>query len=75
MSRAAAWAALHLAVLLFGFAGLFGKWPVLSPFLIVFARTSIAAAALGLLRLAQPPSPCGSTGRWSAVARCWLCIG
>lgn len=54
MSRAGAWLALHLAVLLFGFAGLFGKWLALSPLLIVFGRTSIAAAALGLLRLARP---------------------
>jgi drug/metabolite transporter (DMT)-like permease len=54
VSRAAAWVALHAAVLLFGFAGLFGKWLVLSPLLIVLARTLIAAAALGLFRLAQP---------------------
>ena len=53
MSRAAAWVALHVAVLLFGFAGLFGKWLALSPLLIVFARTAIAAAALGALRLSR----------------------
>jgi drug/metabolite transporter (DMT)-like permease len=53
MSRAAAWAALHVAVLLFGFAGLFGKWLALSPLLIVFARTAIAAAALGALRFSR----------------------
>jgi drug/metabolite transporter (DMT)-like permease len=41
--------ALHVAVLLFGFAGLFGKWLVLSPVLIVLARTAIAAATLALL--------------------------
>jgi drug/metabolite transporter (DMT)-like permease len=53
MSRAAAWVALHVAVLLFGFAGLFGKWLALSPLLIVFARTAIAAAALGALRCSR----------------------
>ncbi|NDP41674.1 MAG: EamA family transporter, partial [Aromatoleum sp.] len=31
MTRASALWALHAAVLLFGFAGLFGKWLVLSP--------------------------------------------
>jgi drug/metabolite transporter (DMT)-like permease len=41
--------ALHAAVLLFGFAGLFGKWLVLPPLTIVFGRTLVAAAALALL--------------------------
>jgi drug/metabolite transporter (DMT)-like permease len=53
MSRSAAWVALHVAVLLFGFAGLFGKWLALSPLLIVFARTAVAAAALGALRMSR----------------------
>ncbi len=53
MNRAASWVALHVAVLLFGFAGLFGKWLALSPLLIVFARTAIAAAALGALRFSR----------------------
>jgi len=48
-SRAHALASLHLAVLLFGFAGLFGKWITLPPSTIVFGRTSIAAIALGVL--------------------------
>jgi drug/metabolite transporter (DMT)-like permease len=47
-----AWLALHAAVMLFGFAGLFGKWLSISPVLIVLGRTAIAAAALGLVRLA-----------------------
>jgi drug/metabolite transporter (DMT)-like permease len=50
-SRAAALAALHGAVLLFGFAGLFGKWLDLSPVAIVLGRTAIAAAALGIVQL------------------------
>ena len=51
MTRLAALAALHAAVALFGFAGLFGKWLQLSPVAIVLGRTAIAAIALGLLRL------------------------
>jgi len=41
--------ALHAAVLLFGFAGLFGKWLALPPVTIVFGRTLIASVALALL--------------------------
>jgi drug/metabolite transporter (DMT)-like permease len=44
-------AALHAAVLLFGFAALFGKWVTLSPVLIVLARTTIAALALALIAM------------------------
>ena len=51
MSHTAALIALHAAVALFGFAGLFGKWLDLSPVAIVLGRTAIAAAALGHLRL------------------------
>ena len=40
---------IHLAVLLFGFPGLFGKWLPLSPFLIVLGRVAFAALALALL--------------------------
>jgi drug/metabolite transporter (DMT)-like permease len=36
----------HLAVVLFGFTGLFGKWLALSPALIVFGRVVFAAATL-----------------------------
>ena len=42
-------AALHLAVLLFGFAGLFGKWLLLPPVTIVFGRAAVAAIALALM--------------------------
>jgi drug/metabolite transporter (DMT)-like permease len=38
---------IHVAVLLFGFPGLFGKWLPLSPPLIVFGRVLFAALALG----------------------------
>ncbi|MCF8044660.1 MAG: DMT family transporter [Desulfarculaceae bacterium] len=44
-------ASVHLAVLLFGFSGLFGKLLALSPILIVLGRT--AFAALSLLLFAQ----------------------
>ena len=37
---------LHVAALLFGFAGLFGKWLVLPPAAIVLGRTAVAAVAL-----------------------------
>ncbi len=57
MNRALALCALHAAVLLFGFAGLFGKWIALPPLLIVLARTAVAAAALGLFRFARPAGP------------------
>lgn len=51
MTNAAALVALHIAVALFGFAGLFGKWLTLSPVAIVLGRTVIAAMALGILRI------------------------
>ena len=47
--RTRALAALHLAVLLFGFAGLFGKWLPLPPVTIVFGRAAVASIALALL--------------------------
>ena len=47
--RSRALAALHLAVLLFGFAGLFGKWLPLPPVTIVFGRAAVAAIALAVL--------------------------
>lgn len=47
--RARALLEIHLAVFLFGFPGLFGKWLALSPFLIVLGRVVFAALALALL--------------------------
>jgi len=51
MRRGTALAALHGAVLLFGFAGLFGKWIDLSPVAIVLGRASVAAGVLGIVLL------------------------
>lgn len=45
--------ALHLAVALFGFAGLFGKWLTLPPHVIVLGRAAIAAAVLALVVAVQ----------------------
>jgi len=42
---------IHAAVVLFGLAGLFGKWLVLSPFIIVLGRVFYASAALFLFFL------------------------
>jgi drug/metabolite transporter (DMT)-like permease len=39
---------IHVAVLLFGLAGLFGKWLILSPFIIVLGRVFFASITLGL---------------------------
>ena len=47
--RASALASLHVAVLLFGVAGLFGKWIDLPAATIVLGRTAVAAAVLGIL--------------------------
>lgn len=52
--RVSALVSLHAAVLLFGFAGLFGKWIDLPAATIVFGRTAIAAAVLWML-LAMAP--------------------
>jgi drug/metabolite transporter (DMT)-like permease len=68
-------AALHLAVVLFGFAGLFGKWLELPPVAIVLGRTVVAAAALGALvaarRLRAAPSP-GLAGNGVVLAIHWV---
>jgi drug/metabolite transporter (DMT)-like permease len=40
---------IHLAVLLFGFPGLFGKWLAVPPALIVFGRVLFASAALAVV--------------------------
>ena len=50
MNRNGAVLALHGAVLLFGFAGLFGKWLDMPPAFIVLGRTIVAAGALAALR-------------------------
>jgi drug/metabolite transporter (DMT)-like permease len=48
-SRPRSLAEIHLAVLLFGFPGLFAKWLPWPPALIVFGRVLFAAAALAAL--------------------------
>ena len=40
---------IHVAVLLFGLAGLFGKWLILSPFIIVLGRVFFASITLSLI--------------------------
>src|SRR5438105_12024354 len=63
MRASTALIALHVAVALFGFAALFGKWIALSPVDIVFGRTIVAAFALDVvLRLTK-----GSSGRPSVA--------
>jgi drug/metabolite transporter (DMT)-like permease len=53
-ARAAALASLHVAVVLFGIAGLFGKWIALPATTIVFGRTAVAAVALGIMLRLMP---------------------
>jgi len=60
--RATDLALVHAAVLLFGFAGLFGKWLALPPVAIVLGRTVVAAAALAAIALARG-RPAGATWR------------
>ena len=56
-TQSSALVSLHAAVLLFGVAGLFGKWLALSPESIVLGRTAIATVALAvLLRVLREPS-------------------
>lgn len=47
---------IHLAVFLFGFPGLFGKWLPLSPPLIVFGRVLFASIILALILLLMKKS-------------------
>ena len=63
MSRRAALFALHFAVALFGFAGLFGKWLTLHPSAIVCGRAAVAAAILAMLARVQRVEHGGPT--WS----------
>ncbi len=76
MSRGSALAALHGAVLLFGFAGLFGKWLDLSPVAIVLGRTAVAAAALGILQLrggqVRPPFELRLVTNGAVLALHWV---
>ena len=49
--RAGSLLEIHGAVVLFGLAGLFGKWLALSPLIIVLGRVVFAALVLGLILL------------------------
>jgi drug/metabolite transporter (DMT)-like permease len=56
LTHATSLVSLHAAVVLFGFAGLFGKWIDWDPVAIVLGRTVVAALALGLwLRVRRAP--------------------
>ena len=60
---------IHLAVFLFGFAGLFAKWLPLPPTVIVLGRTVFAGLALGLwLRIRPAKGPAATVGRKSLAA-------
>ena len=61
MTPAAALVALHVAVALFGFAGLFGKWLAWDPVVIVFGRTVVATVVLGLISLIRRSDRGGPT--------------
>ncbi len=61
MTPAAALVALHLAVALFGFAGLFGKWLTWDPVAIVFGRCVVAALVLAPFALRRRPERAGPT--------------
>ena len=61
MTHAAALVALHAAVALFGFAGLFGKWLTWDPVAIVFGRTVVAAVVLGLISIVRRSDHSGPT--------------
>ncbi len=51
MEKSRGLAEIHAAVVLFGLAGLFGKWLLLSPFIIVLGRVFFASLSLLLLFL------------------------
>jgi drug/metabolite transporter (DMT)-like permease len=76
VTRGRALAAVHAAVLLFGFAGLFGRWLDLSPVAIVLGRTAIAAAALAVVRWqagrGRPPSDLRLLANGAVLALHWV---
>jgi drug/metabolite transporter (DMT)-like permease len=67
-SRAGPLLALHAAVLLFGFAGLFGKWLSLPPVTIVFGRSAIACASLVLLLRLSSERDARAAFEWGLAA-------
>lgn len=64
---------LHVAVLLFGLASLFGKWLTLPPSGIVLGRTAIAAAVLWLV--AARTRGTGTFARLRGRTGLWLAAG
>ncbi|HEX4884304.1 MAG TPA: EamA family transporter, partial [Casimicrobiaceae bacterium] len=64
-SRTSSLVLVHVAVLLFGFAGLFGKWLALPPAAIVLGRTVVAALALAAIALVRG-TPAAPSGRLAA---------
>jgi drug/metabolite transporter (DMT)-like permease len=76
VTRARALAAVHAAVLLFGFAGLFGRWLDLSPVAIVLGRAAIAAAALAVVRwqagVGRPPFDLRLVANGAVLALHWV---
>ena len=66
LTRRFALAELHAAVMLFGFAALFGKWIALPATAIVLGRTAIAALTLALLIVSVGGRP-GVPGRRAAI--------
>lgn len=75
MSHARSLTALHVAVALFGLAGLFGVWLTLSPVAIVLGRTVVAALALATVAIAlgdlRRPTP-GLALNGAVLAFHWL---
>ena len=61
MTPATALVALHVAVALFGFAGLFGKWLAWDPVAIVFGRCVVATLVLALVARRKPSERGGPT--------------
>ena len=65
-SSTSALVALHAAVLLFGFAGLFGPWLGWAPLWIVLGRTAIAARRWARCASPSPETRgTGARGRWT----------
>jgi drug/metabolite transporter (DMT)-like permease len=64
-------AALHAAVLLFGLAGLFGKWVAAPALMIVFGRVLVASLSFALLLRLRPVPFAALRGRQRAAL--WAC--
>jgi drug/metabolite transporter (DMT)-like permease len=67
-------AEIHGAVVLFGLAGLFGKWLALSPMVIVFGRVAFAGLVLGAVLLLRRRRS-KDTPRMASSADLWMFLG